>query len=35
MFKKLLLLLVLAGGVAFVARQVKPDVQRYVDMSRK
>ena len=35
MFKRLVLLIVLIGVLAWVARLVKPDVQRYVDMSRK
>lgn len=35
MLKRLLLVIVLVGVVAWIAMQVKPDVQRYVDMSRK
>lgn len=34
MMLRVLLLLVLACGLAWAARQVEPDVRRYLDMSR-
>ena len=32
--KRLLLLLVLVGGATWVAKQIEPDVRRYLEMSR-
>lgn len=32
--KRLLLLLVLIGGATWVAKQVEPDVRRYLEMRR-
>ena len=34
MVKRLLLMVLLVGGAAWVARLVEPDVRRYLEMSR-
>jgi hypothetical protein len=34
MFKRLLLLLFLAGAMAYVAKTIEPDIKRYLEMSR-
>ncbi|WP_414640343.1 DUF6893 family small protein [Amycolatopsis sp.] len=34
MFKRLLLLVFLAGAVVYVVKLIEPDVKRYLEMSR-
>ena len=34
MVKRLLLLLLVAGAVTWVAKQIEPDVKRYLEISR-
>jgi hypothetical protein len=34
MFKRLLLMLFVAGAAAYIAKTLEPDIKRYLEMSR-